>query len=337
MKKQGLYAAACVLLLLVLCFCVPDGQILWEAGDALYTDSELPALQWSFVPYGTGVAVSAAIAWMIAVALDRKKTAVSGALRWFAWALLLGIVLSRLLYCVVDTAYYNPKWLARLAALRIWDGGMAMTGAVLGMLLACKLAPEGMAIAPAAAPLFIAGARFSEVFSQVGYGPSVYFEGFMARQVGYAVRLNVSVLEGAMALVIFTLVLLLPRWAKRRGLALTDGRRMCAFLILYGITQLLMESLRKDRHMIWGFTKAQQIMAILIVLGVLLALSAGKAAKRRTFITTLCAVAPLVGLEFALDRADVSIWLLYSAYIIILAAYMTAAYRIFVRSLEHQA
>lgn len=337
MKKPGLCAAVCVLLLLVLCFCVPDGQILWEAGDALYTDSELPAPQWRFLPYGTGLAVSAAIAWMVSFVLEKKKIALAGALRWFAWALVLGVVLSRLLYCVIDTAYYNPKWLARLAALRIWDGGMAMTGAVLGMLLACKMEPEGKAIAPAAAPLFIAGARFSEVFTQVGYGPSVYFEGFMARQVGYAVRLNVSILEGLTALIIFALVLLLPRWAKRRKLALTDGRRVCAFLILYGITQILMESLRRDRHMIWGFTKAQQIMAILIVLAVLMTLSAGKQAKRRTFVTTLCAVAPLVGLEFALDRADVPILLLYSAYLIILAAYMTAAYRIFVRSFERQA
>ena len=337
MKKTGIAAALCALLLLVLCFAVPDGQILWEASDALYTDAQLPAPTWNILPYGAGLAASALAAWAVSLALAGKKTTLQSALCWFAWALALGVVLSRLIYCVIETAYYNPKWLSSLAALRLWDGGMAMTGALLGILLAGKFAPKGAVLAPTAAPLFLAGARLSEVFTQVGYGPSVYFEGLLARQVGYAVRLNVSVLESIAALVIFACMLMLPRWAAKRRLALTDGKRFSAFLMLYGITQIFMESLRKDRHLIWGFTKAQQIMAILIVLGVLLALSAGKAAKRRTFITTLCAVAPLVGLEFALDRADVSIWLLYSAYIIILAAYMTAAYRIFVRSLEHQA
>lgn len=336
MNKPGVLAALCALLLLALCFCVPDGQICWEAGDALYTDAELPAMTWRFLPYGTGLAVSALAAWLVSFCLNKKRAALSGALRWFVWALLLGVLLSRLLYCLVDTAYYNPKWFARLAALRIWDGGMAMTGALLGMILACRIEPEGMKLAPTAAPLFVAGARLSEIFTQVGYGPSVFFEGILARQVGYAVRLNVSLLEALAALVIFCCILLLPRWAAGRKLAMTDGKRFSAFLILYGISQLLMESLRKDRHMIWGFTKAQQIMAILMVLFTLWVIAGGKKDKKFAFVATLCATVPLVGLEFALDRVDVSVWLIYAAYILILAAYLAASYRIYSRSLCRQ-
>ena len=337
MKKSGMAALACALLLLVLCLAVPDGQILWEAGDALYTGGELPAMTWRPLPYGTGLAVSAVVAWAVAYGLARRRTALLGAIRWLAWALALGILLARFMYCVVEPSYYNPKWLSRLAAVRLWDGGMAMTGALAGMLLAGKLAPERMGLFPVAAPIFLTGARLSEGFTQMGCGPSVGFEGLLARQAGYAVRLNVSLLEACTALVLLACALMLPRWAARRRLALTDGRRVQAFLILYGITQIAMESLRKDRHMIWGFTKVQQILAIVMVLGALLALAQGKAEKRRALLGTLCAAAPLVGLEFALDRADVSVLLLYGAYGLVLLLYLCFAYRMFRRALSRQA
>ena len=333
MKKMGCAAVLCVLLLFVLCCAVPDGQILWEAGDALYTGEALPPMTWRLLPYGTSLAAAAVLAWVISLGLAGKRTTLSGAVRFLMWALALGLVLSRLLYCVVETAYYNPKWFTRLAALRLWDGGMAMTGAILGILLAAKIVPEGMALAPTAAPLFVAGARLAEGFTQVGYGLSVGFEGMLSRQVGYAVRLNVSVLEAAMALVIFACVLLLPRWAKRRALDMTDGKQLCVFLILYGVSQIFMESLRKDRHMVWGFTKVQQILAILLVLGTLLLLARDARGKRRALFITLCAAAPLVALEFALDRADVSVFLLYAAYLLILAAYLWACCRQFRQAL----
>lgn len=337
MNKTVIAAALCALLLLVLCIAVPDGQIIWEASDALYTDAALPPLTMKIAPYGAGLAASALIAWAVSLSLAGGRVSLRGALRWFACALALGILLSRLLYCLVETAYYNPKWISQLAALRLWDGGMAMTGALAGLLLAVKLAPEGAVLAPVAAPLFVAGARLSEMFTQMGYGPSVYFDGVLARQVGYAVRLNVSLVEAAVALVIFACMLLLPRFAARRHLALTDGRRICAFVLLYGITQILMESLRKDRHMIWGFTKAQQILAILMVLGTLLLLAKGAKEKRRVLLTTLCAAAPLVALEFALDRADVPILLLYAAYLIILIAYLRAVYLMYCQALARKA
>ena len=333
MKQTGLAAALCALLLLALCFAVPDGQILWEAGDALYTDAELSGPAGSILPYGAGLAASALLAWAIAFALCRKEVSFADAVRFFVLALALGIALSRLLYCLVEPAYYNPKWLARAAALRIWDGGMSMSGALIGVLRAARFAPKGAALVPAALPLFISGSRLCELFTQMGYGPSVGFEGFLARPVGYAVRLNVSVLEAAIALLIFACILLLQRGSAKRGLRLSTGKRICAFLILYGVTQIFMESLRKDRHMIWGFTKAQQIIAILLVFGTLIAIARNAAEKKRAFFITLLAAAPLVGLEFALDRADVSIFLLYGAYLIILSAYLAAVCRIFLRTL----
>lgn len=333
MKKTGCAAVLCVLLLFVLCCAVPDGQILWEAGDALYTGEALPPMTWRLLPYGTGLAAAAVAAWAISFGLAGKRTSLSGAVRFLMWALALGLAFSRLLYCVVEPAYYNPKWFARLAAMRLWDGGMAMTGALLGILLAARIVPEGLAIAPTAAPLFVAGARLAEGFTQVGYGLSVDFEGVLTRQMGYAVRLNVSVLEAAAALFIFLCVLLLPRWANRRSLEMTDSKRFSAFLILYGISQILMESLRKDRHMIWGFTKVQQILAILLVLGALLFLAGDAHGRRRALCITLCAAAPLVALEFALDRADASVFLLYAVYVLILAAYLWACCRQFRRAL----
>lgn len=333
MKETGVAAALCIGLLLMLCFAVPDGQILWEAGDALYTDGELLPMTWSTKSYGVGLSASALAAWAISCGLSRRRPSVKGALRWLVWALALGILFARLIYCVGEPSYYNKKWISHMAALRIWDGGMAITGALAGILLAGRLSREGEPLASIAAPLFLIGARLSEMFSQLGYGPSVDFEGVLTRQIGYTVRLNVSLLEAALALIILILILLLPGWAVRRGRRLTDGRCVCAFLIFYGVSQILMESLRRDRHMVWGFTKAQQILAILLVLGTLLSLA--DTAKRRCIALagTACAAAVLVGLEFALDRADVSAWLLYSIYLLVIGAYLWFAWRFFSRSL----
>ncbi|MBP3656840.1 MAG: prolipoprotein diacylglyceryl transferase [Clostridia bacterium] len=331
--KSGIAAALCALLLLVLCFAVPDGQILWEAGDALYTGGELPAPSVQFLPYGTGLAVSALLAWAASYVLHRRETALAAALRWFACALALGILLARLLYCAADTAYYNPEWYSRLAALRLWDGGMAMTGALLGILLAGRFAPEGARLAPVAAPLFVAGARLSEAFAQIGHGPSVGFSGILSRRMGFAVRLNVSLIEAVVALIILACILLLPRWAAARKVRLATGSRVCAFLLLYGVTQILMESLRKDRHMIWGFTKAQQILALLLVIGAMLYIARGKRNVRGVLIASILATIPVVILEFALDRADISIWLLYVVYIAILAAFLRYLIGVFVRAL----
>lgn len=335
MKTPAIPAVLCILLLLTLCFAVPDGQVLWDAADALYTGNELSALSWRAFPYGIGLAASALLAFLFSFLLARHRVSLYRALLWFACALALGVIFARLLYCVVEPAYYNPKWFSRLAVVRLWDGGMAMTGAIAGILLAGKLIPDGMLLIPVAAPLFIAGARFSEFSTQIGYGPSVYFEGILTRQVGYAVRLNVSLLEAAMALVILICILLLLRWASHHQITLGNKHRIGAFLILYGISQIFMESLRKDRHMIWGFTKAQQILAILLVFGSLLYLASGKKEKGRVWLVTLCCVIPLIGLEFALDRADVPILVLYGAYLLILAAYLWASHRIFWRSLKN--
>ena len=289
MKASVAAAVLCALLLLVLCFAVPDGQILWEAADALYTDAEPAPLTLDIKPFGAGLAASAILAWAVSLFLSGRKIPMQKALCWFACALALGIFLSRLLYCVVETAYYNPKWLSRMAALRIWDGGMAITGAIWGILLAGIIVPEGKVLIPAAAPLFLAGARLSETFTQLGYGPSVYFEGFLSVQVGYATRLNVSLLEAAAALIIFVCIALLPRHCAKKKLALSDSHRVYAFVIVYGISQLFMESLRKDRHMIWGFVKVQQILAILLVVGALLLLSKSRGEKCRALLISLSA------------------------------------------------
>lgn len=319
-------------LLLALCVAVPDGLILWEAADALYTGGELPQLSLSILPYGGGLALCALLAWIVSYLLVRKKASVHDALCWFAWALGLGILLARFLYCAAEPAYYNPHWLTRMAALRIWDGGMAMTGALLGILLAGKFAPRGAALAPFAMPLFLAGARLCEIQTQLGYGPSVDFEGMLSRQIGYAVRLNVSLLEAAAALIIFICMLLWVRRAARQNLVLSEKTKICAFLIFYGVTQIFMESLRKDRHLIWRFTKVQQILSIVMILCALLYLAKSSRERRHAVAITLCAAAPLVALEFALDRADVSIFLLYGAYLIVLVAYLKAAYAMLRRS-----
>lgn len=332
------FAVLAAAALAALCVLVPDGQVLMQASGALHTGDELPAFTWTIQSYGLCLALSAVAAWCVSLGLCRKEVSVGEGVKWFALALALGLVLSRAVFCLAESSYYNPEWAERLAALRIMDGGMAMTGALAGILLAAMLVKPCRRMAALAAPLFVAGARFGERYTQVlGMGPTVKFRNFLTRQSSFSARLDVSLLEMAAALIIFLAVaLFVLRGRDRRGASGRDGWALALFFILYGAAQVLMESLRKDQHLIWSFTKAQQITAILMAFGGLLYAAAVKRQYLRAFLYTLAAAAPLVGLEFALDKADVNNLWLYAAYILILAAYLFASLRLFKKNLEAQ-
>lgn len=228
----------------------------------------------------------------------------------------LGIVLARALYCAVHVSdfvnnYENP-WLM----LRFFDGGLAMGGLLAGLLLAAVLAAKGMKICPAklldamCVPLGLAIAllRLGEGFTDLGVG-AVVEEGFATQnfswlflesRMGVMVeyRLNVWLYEAVAGAALFALVLWFDRKAKRRC-----GDTALFFFSLYGASQILLESMRDDGHMLIIFLRVGQLAAALCVL-ISCGILCKKISRRQAvvgWLVMLAAVAGIVVLEFSLD------------------------------------
>ena len=128
---------------------------------------------------------------------------------------------------------------------------------------------------------------------------------------------NVWLIEAICALAIFIALAALIRFTQAR-----PGDCFAVFILLYGASQVLLESLRADRHMILGFVKVQQVFAMLMTAGGFVFFA------QRIYKTTLavCLSVLTAGIVFllekALDRLDISALILYTGYIILLVAYM---------------
>ena len=104
-----------------------------------------------------------------------------------------------------------------------------------------------------------------------------------------------------------------------------EGDTFLEFLLLFGAVQVLMESLRKDGHMtVNAFVRLEMILSMLLVgCGVIVLFI--RNVKRRPALSwaALVSVFAAVGLgvliEFKIDRSQISHYLLYAAFIAVLA------------------
>lgn len=222
----------------------------------------------------------------------------------------LGLLGSRIVYCAVNAGFYLHDIQSPAAMLRVWEGGLSLAGALcfaaLGGWIAAKLcripAREILDLLAPAFVFFAAWACFSDRLIEAGYGPE---DG-----------LPLTVIQGEMrmdtARVTFTLLLILA--VLRR-----DFPRS---VFLYGSLMILLESLRRDGHMMWGFVHAEQVFALCMALFALLYF----AIKIKRFWLAIGATALMAGiviaLEFALDRSPISDWLLYGVFALVMAGYI---------------
>ena len=325
--------ALAILSALALLLFVPDGKILSDVQNAYYI-GEPPAYAAAVCPYGAVLALGAALALLAHALLyvrgEKKslRALLPEITAFSARALWLSVVLSRLIYCLVNWSFYEgPAGFA--GALRWWEGGMSMTGVLLGALGAAYWTyqgkDQGYEAAALALPLMIFLARCAEHFAAIGVGLDVEFGGIFAVEGEFGSTLNISLIEALSILLIAAAMLL---WKNKDRLCPRGPRYLMAMVIFYGAVQILMESLRWDRHMIWGFVKAQQLFSFLLALGCLMAL-AWRCGRR---VAVLCASAALAGavfgLEKALDRLDIPSIYIYLVFIALIAAYVGFAFAV---------
>ena len=244
-------------------------------------------------------------------------------------AIVCGFIVSRLFFCLMDRNLGAPVPLN--GVLLLTGGGYSMIGAIIGAafgaVISAKLtrqSPQRLldCLAPALL-LFIACERLGEGLVEE-FGISRPLVGdllkgtILAVEGDYDWRLATYLLEAFTALILAVILLLDLKGGKR------PGDTFVLFLILFGATQVIWESLRFDQHMHLSFVGLQQVMAMmLLAAGVAVAALRHMKDKKRLAVCALVslplAVALGVGLEFAIDRTQMNRYLLYALFALVLA------------------
>ena len=237
-----------------------------------------------------------------------------------------GFIVSRLFFGWLDNSLGAP--LSFRGMLMVTGGGYSMMGALLGAclgaLLAARIRKQNAArlldfLAPALL-LFIACERLGEGYIE-DFGVSRPLEGelikgsFLAVKGLYEWYLATYLLESFAALIL-ALVLLRDENDKRR-----PGDTFLLFLLLFGASQVILESLRFDHHLRWSFVSLQEIIAFMLLAAGVLTAALRQIRKRRGLaIAALTALAVslgvCIGLEFAIDRTEISRYLIYAVFLI---------------------
>ena len=125
-------------------------------------------------------------------------------------------------------------------------------------------------------------------------------------------------LAAGVYLVLFAIILFLIFRSRR------DGDTAVSFLLLLGAASIVLESLRYDFFLSISFVRLQQVAAaLMLALGVILAIRRSNGQKRALAIAAGLSlplmVGAVIGLEFALDRTTWNKILIYAAMIVTVA------------------
>lgn len=240
----------------------------------------------------TALAVGAAFALALGALRSRKENASTGKVLLLTVLVPLGVAFfSHLMYCLMDAGYiidsYSPGYL-----LAFWQSGYMFYGGILGAAVVLLVAGGKQrlklldAYAPSAALMIIA-ARIAEGYAGQGYG-EYWFEDAMffcrfpfmtydAYYEGWAWALFMA--EALVAAVLFVVLL-----AKKKT---WHGDGWLLFLGLYASAQIVLESLRRDEFLRWGFVRIEEVFSGVVILLVLV-LYCIKAGKGRTVAKAAC-------------------------------------------------
>ena len=208
-----------------------------------------------------------------------------------------------------------------------WQGGYNMYGALLGglagvLIYARATKKPACALLDLAAPgaaLAICAGRLGEAFTSQGLG--AYVDSEALQRFPFAVenlwgdwQLPVFVYEAAAALVTMIVCLCLVRGGRRPA-----GRVAEVFLALISLCQIMLESLRADEFIRFGFVKFNMLAAA-VVLGAVIGLSVWRQVKRGGWkpwqilrlILFAATILVVILIEFALDKSPIDNRLLYA-------------------------
>ena len=268
-----------------------------------------------------------AAAMLLTAILGRKKPGVNACLSMGMAAMAGAAIGGRLVYCLTMLEFILVDLGGAAFMVQPWQGGYNMYGAVLGGMAGVLIYARAtkrhagalMDLAAPGAALAICAGRLGEAFTSQGLG--AYVENEALQCFPFAVenswgdwQLPVFAYEAAAALVVMIVCLCLLRDGKRRS-----GRVAEVFLALISLCQILLESLRADEFIRFGFVKFNMLAAA-VALGGVIGLSVWRQVKRggwkpwqilrlALFAATILVV---ILIEFALDKSPIDNRLLYA-------------------------
>ena len=283
--------------------------------------------------YALCLLAGAAAAIALTAYLGRKTPGVNACLSMGMAAIAGAVIGGRLVYCLTQWEFILVDLGGAAFMAQPWQGGYNMFGALLGGLAgvliyagatkkpACALMDLS---APGAALVIFAG-RVGEAFTSQGLG--AYVDSEALQRFPFAVenlwgdwQLPVFAYEAAAALVVMIVCLCLMRGSH------PAGRVAEVFLALISLCQIMLESLRADEFIRFGFVKFNMLAAA-VVLGGVIGLSVWRQVKRGGWkpwqILRLILFAATIGvvilIEFALDKSPIDNRLLYAVMALMLA------------------
>lgn len=264
-----------------------------------------------FSLYGLLLAAGALMAIIYAVWAEGRNTDRKALTAACLLSVPLGALGARLFYCLSELGFYLGEINNLKAVLYIRDGGLCLYGAFALTLVAAwgigRLYGEKLIAKIVPGFIFFAACAYlAQYAADAGYGNRMSGSvPVLTMTVGDAAYLNIPLLSSAVCV----LLLLLNR---------KDPARLC---FLFGVTRLILESLRRDGHMMWGFVHAEMALALITALIALFVMLPGKRNIAWILVGTGVLAGLIVALEFALDRSSISDLLLYGVYVLVLAVY----------------
>ena len=292
---------------------------------------------------GFGLGMAGAMLLMLVVMggwCHGRKLGYGVFIRFAALAVPLTLLCSRALFVLADCTYYLTTLSNPALALRFWDGGYSLVGAVLGFMLAAWLSEKATRLpgkplldgAALALPLGIFVERLCEPGTDMGMGKAIATPAFMFLGVedpltGEWVH-PVFYYEAAVAGILFVVLLICALRRKK-----TAGSLLGIFTVLFAATQIFFECMRNDNHMVVHFVPVQQVAELLMpltVLGCWTKRLAKKGTKKSQimliWLVVIACVALTVFMEFRIDRGSMKL-LYYSVIALCMTAVCVLALR----------
>lgn len=197
----------------------------------------------------------------------RRGVTYGSIIRFAVLALPLSFVLSRVVYCLSSISYYFETTGHPELMLQVRDGGYTMLGAMLGVILAAVLTARWQKIHVGAMldtvavgmPVALIIARLAEAHRDMGWGYQYTSPVFSFLDNLCDSLHPVFAYEAIAAALILAVLLVIRRMACR-------GDVFLSFLLLYGCTQTVLESMLDTNHMMVLFVHISQVAALLMAL-----------------------------------------------------------------------
>lgn len=232
--------------------------------------------------YGLVISLSTAALLILMGIIGYRRGFPTGTVRVFGLlAIPLALVFARLVFCLFNVSLFTETYENPWLMLRFFDGGLSMVGALLGLILAAFSTSRLMKIRFASLMdaltlplgLWLCALRAAEGFTDLGVGKVVEASSitkaapwlFLSETAGIATEYRLAVYRyeavAALLLLLFMVILTLRL---RRMKDVPPGDASLLFFALYGASQMLLESMRDDGHLLITFLRVSQVAAALM-------------------------------------------------------------------------